>query len=88
MVSLCACSSVVTEVRHEEPVFDASSGQTVFETVDLYTVVSARDAQVSFKDSEGNEIVVNNEGEPSFIAQWFQMLIMRTDINIGDEDAD
>jgi len=50
----------------------------------IYTVKSKSDAVVSYKNGS-EEVVVNNQGRPSFMETVFGTIFMQTDVNVGDD---
>ena len=87
MLLLQGCASVSEKIENAGQVETTISKTSNQKGEPIWTVNSKSDALVDAK-IEGAEIMVNNQGKPSVWETILGLMFSRTDINIGDSDAD
>lgn len=87
MVLFCSCASVSKKIENAGQVETTISKTSNQKGEPIWTVESKSDALVTAKTEE-MDLTVDNRGKPSVWETILGLMFSRTDINIGDSDAD
>lgn len=91
--ALCIMSGCATTTYIQEwvPIEVAPGDEPQYALVKEYQITAKGNAQIEYRSESGAEVIINNDGEPSLISQWFQAMIINDPtaiLNGGDDDDD
>jgi len=81
--------ATTTSIQEWVPDGVNSEGEPKYALVKEYQITAKGDAQIEYRSESGAEVIINNDGEPSLISQWFQAMIINDPtaiLNGGDDD--